>query len=105
MEMFNPSHPGRILRPHTGDATTVSAPARHLGMARANLPMLLNGRLGASAMTAVKLSEAFPNTDPSFWPGLRKRKKIAPLHKASSLKASPTKAAAVRVAAVSKKAA
>ncbi len=91
MEMFNPSHPGRILRVHIEDRTTVSALARHLGMSRANLSMILNGRLGISASVAVKLSEAFPNTDARFWLTLqnnydlaqvrkRKRRKIAPLY-------------------------
>lgn len=91
MEMFNPSHPGRIVRIYIEDRTTVSALARRLGMTRANLSMILNGRLGISAAVAVKLSEAFPNTDARFWLTLqnnydvaqvrrRRRRKIAPLY-------------------------
>ena len=46
---------------------TVSALAEHLGMTRANLSMIVNGRSGVSATTALKLSEAFENTSPEFW--------------------------------------
>jgi addiction module HigA family antidote len=67
MEMYNPSHAGRLLRLHMGEEVTVSALARHLGMTRANLSMILNGRLGVSALTAIKLAEAFPKTDARFW--------------------------------------
>jgi len=90
MPMFNPSHPGEILRDYMGEDVTVSAFATHLGMTRANLSMILNGRLGISAATAVKLSEAFDNTSPEFWLKLqnnydlwqvkqRKREKIPPV--------------------------
>jgi addiction module HigA family antidote len=92
MEMFNPPHPGQGIREYMGEATTVSALAKHLGMARANLSMILNGRLGVSASVAIKLSEAFPNTDARFWLDLqtqydlaqarrKKRSKITPLYK------------------------
>lgn len=95
MPMFNPPHPGAGIREYMGDSLTVSALARHLGMTRANLSMILNGRLGVSAAVAVKLSEAFPNTDAQFWLTLqnnydiaqvrkRKRRKIAPLYPAKS---------------------
>jgi addiction module HigA family antidote len=36
-------------------------------MTRANLSMILNGRLGVSAAVAIKLSEAFPKTTAQFW--------------------------------------
>jgi addiction module HigA family antidote len=67
MEMYNPSHAGRILRLHMGDAVTVSALAKHIGMTRANLSMILNGRMGVSASVAIKLAQAFPKTDAQFW--------------------------------------
>ncbi len=93
MPMFNPPHPGAGIREYMGETLTVSALARHLGMTRANLSMILNARLGVSATVAVKLSEAFPNTDAQFWLTLqnnydvaqvrkRRRRKIAPLYTA-----------------------
>jgi addiction module HigA family antidote len=73
-----------------GDAITVSALAKHLGMTRANLSMILNGRLGISALVALKLGDAFPKTDAKFWLTLqnhydlaharrKKRRKIKPV--------------------------
>jgi addiction module HigA family antidote len=67
MQMFNPAHPGILLREFMGDDMTVTKMAKHLGMTRANLSMILNGRTGISAMVAIKLSEALPNWPPSFW--------------------------------------
>jgi addiction module HigA family antidote len=67
MRMFNPPHPGEMLREFMGRRVTVTALAQHLGMTRANLSMILNGRTGISAMVAIKLSEAFPNWEPEFW--------------------------------------
>ena len=90
MEMFNPAHPGLLVRECMGEKFTVSDLAKHLGMTRANLSMILNGRMGVSAAVAVKLSEAFPNQDAELWMALqsqydlwhvrkRKRAKVSPL--------------------------
>jgi addiction module HigA family antidote len=79
-----------------GDAVTVSALAKHLGMTRANLSMILNGRLGVSALVAIKLAEAFPKTDARFWMDIqsgydlararrKKRAKIRPIQTALKL--------------------
>jgi addiction module HigA family antidote len=92
MPMFNPPHAGEGIRAYMGDTITVSALARHLGMTRANLSMILNGRMSISAAVALKLSEAFPNTSPQFWLNLqnnydlaqarkRRRARIEPLYK------------------------
>lgn len=93
MPMFNPPHPGELVREFMGD-TTVTQMAKHLKMTRANLSMILNGHTGISAMVAIKLSEALPNWPPSFWlllqndydlwhAGRVKRPKIRPLHPAT----------------------
>jgi antitoxin HigA-1 len=89
MKMFNPPHPGRLVREFMGPVT-VTQMAQHLDMTRANLSMILNGRAGISAMVAIKLSEALPNWPPSFWLALQndydlwhanrvKRPKIKPI--------------------------
>ena len=88
--MFNPAHPGLVLKEYLQPGLTITALAEHLGMTRANLSMILNGRAGISASTAVKLSEAFDHTSPEFWLGMQnsfdlwqvrktERKKIAPI--------------------------
>lgn len=66
MAMFNPSHPGEILRQYMGHDLTVSALADHLGVTRANLSMILNGRSGISAPMSLKLDDAF-GTSEGFW--------------------------------------
>jgi addiction module HigA family antidote len=102
MQMFNPPHPGAGIRAWMGDSITVSALAKHIGMTRANLSMILNGRLGVSATVAIKLAEAFPKTDAQFWMNLqtqydlararrKKRAKIRPIQ--TALKPALKKAA------------
>jgi len=92
MEMYNPPHPGLIVRECMGEDLTVKALAKHLGMTRANLSMILNGRMAISPLVAVKLGEAFPNQNAELWLALqakydlwhakrRKRMKIQPLVK------------------------
>jgi addiction module HigA family antidote len=91
MEMYDPAHPGRLVRAWMGDTITVSTLAKHLGMTRANLSMILNGRLGISPSMALKLGDAFPKTDARFWMTAqvlydlaharrKKRRKITPVY-------------------------
>jgi addiction module HigA family antidote len=89
MQMFNPSHPGRILRAYMGDTLTVSTLAKHLGMTRANLSMILNGRMGISPIVAVKLSETFPNSDATFWLNLQNNYDLAQVRKKKRAKLHP----------------
>ncbi len=104
MPMFNPSHPGEILRQYMGGDLTVSAVAAHLGVTRANLSMILNGRSGISAPMSLKLDDAF-GTSEGFWLRLQtnydlaqarriKRKKIRPVTTIRSQTRSRTKAVA-----------
>ena len=83
MKMHSPAHPGVILREYMGEALTVSALALHLGMNRVNLSAILNGRLGVSAAVAIRLSEAFPNTEPEFWLNLQTQYDLAEERKAA----------------------
>ena len=66
MPMFNPPHPGRLIRTEMGDALTISALAKHLGVTRAHLSMILNGRAGISPLMSLKLDEAFDKSE-GFW--------------------------------------
>lgn len=88
MRMYNPAHPGEILREHMGELS-VTRLANHLRVSRVTLSRLLNGSAGISAEMALKLSEAL-GTSPELWLNLQtqydlwqasrnKRKKIAPL--------------------------
>jgi addiction module HigA family antidote len=89
MQMFNAPHPGRLIRTAMGETMTVSALAKHLGVTRAHLSAILNGRAGISPLMSLKLDEAFSKSH-GFWAGLQydydlaqakkiKRSKIKPL--------------------------
>jgi addiction module HigA family antidote len=68
MQMFNPPHPGDILKedvlPELG--ITVGNFAAHLGISRPHLSNVLNGRVGITAEMDLKLSEAF-GQPPGLW--------------------------------------
>jgi addiction module HigA family antidote len=91
MRMFNPPHPGEVLRDYLGKVSVTDA-ARHLGITRAALSRILNGSAGISAEMALRLAEAL-GTSPELWTGMqaqhdlwtasrKKRKKVARLRAA-----------------------
>ena len=67
--MFDPPHPGKILREYLGEVTVTDA-ARHLGITRAALSRILNGSAGISADMALRLSEAL-GTSAELWIGMQ----------------------------------
>ena len=72
-----PVHPGEILREEyiNEHKLTISEVAKGLGITRANLSAIVNGRAGISPEMAVKLSEAFGNTT-QFWVNLQKNYEV-----------------------------
>ncbi len=60
MEMFNPAHPGEILREDylAPLEITVTGAAQHLGVTRKALSELLNARSGVSPTMAIRLEKA-----------------------------------------------
>jgi addiction module HigA family antidote len=89
--MFNPSHPGEVLREYMGDDLTVSALAAHLGVTRANLSMILNGRSGISAAMSLKLDDAF-TTSEGFWLRLQTNYDLAQARRVKRVKIRPVRA-------------
>jgi addiction module HigA family antidote len=90
--MYNPAHPGRILRQYLGEMQVGEAAAR-LRIARTTLSRVLNGKAGISADMALKVAEA-TRTEPTLWMDLqtqydlwqasrRKRARIRPFPKAA----------------------
>jgi len=65
MPMYNPAHPGEILKERLG-SMSISAVADHLGISRVTLSRLINGKAGVSADMALRLAEAF-STTPDLW--------------------------------------
>jgi antitoxin HigA-1 len=97
MHIFNPPHPGLVVREYLGDVP-VSCAAEHLGVTRVTLSRVLNGKAGISADMALRLSEAL-GTTPELWMGMQAqydlwtasrshRKKIARLRKANLAKSA-----------------
>src|ERR1039457_3798100 len=64
-EMFNPAHPGRVLREWLGEMQVSDAAAR-LHVSRVTLSRILNCKAGISAEMSLRLSEAL-GTSPTLW--------------------------------------
>lgn len=72
MNMFNPPHPGEILREYTnGLEKTITEIAIGLDISRKNFSLILNSHAGIGAEMAIKLSVAF-GTTPEFWLNIQK---------------------------------
>ena len=73
MGMFNPLHPGQILKAHylVPLNLTISEVAKGLGVTRPSLSAIVNGRAGISPEMALRLAEAF-NTSPELWINMQK---------------------------------
>ncbi len=63
--IFNPAHPGEVLRDYLGEMTVGEAAAR-LRITRAHLSRILNGHAGITAPMSLRLSAAL-GTSPDFW--------------------------------------
>jgi addiction module HigA family antidote len=94
MRMFNPPHPGLVLRQYLG-TLPVSTAAEHLGVSRVTLSRVLNGRAGVSADLALRLADAL-GTSPELWAGMqsqydlwvasrKRRKKVTHLRRVPEL--------------------
>jgi addiction module HigA family antidote len=88
MKMHNPPHPGAVLFDTKGDIT-VSQLAAHLGIERANMSRILHGRMSITPAIALKLSEAFPSSQPEFWLALQAQYDIAKERKKKRTKVKP----------------
>ncbi|MAF05172.1 MULTISPECIES: HigA family addiction module antitoxin [unclassified Herbaspirillum] len=67
--MFNPPHPGEVLREYLGEMTVTEA-AMRLGVARVTLQRMVNGAAGISPDMAYRLAAAF-GTSPELWAGMQ----------------------------------
>jgi addiction module HigA family antidote len=91
MQMFNPPHPGRIIKSALPEIPmTVSEFAAHIGVSRVTLSRVINCRAGITPEMSIKLSQAFGQKSPDLWFKLqndydfwrasrRMRKKIRPI--------------------------
>ena len=68
MRMYNPPHPGEIIREFCIEplGLTVTDAAKSLGVTRKTFSVLLNGRSGISPEMAMRLSKVFGRS-PEGW--------------------------------------
>ncbi|MHB1926976.1 MAG: HigA family addiction module antitoxin [Leptospirillum sp.] len=64
--MYNPAHPGEILREFIPEDMTVTEFARRLFVSRVSLSKILNGKSGISAEMAVRIG-LLTGTTPESW--------------------------------------
>lgn len=67
--MYNPPHPGEVLREWL-DGISVTEAAERLGVARVSLSRLLNGATGVSPEMDLRLAKAL-GTTPGSWLGMQ----------------------------------
>ena len=72
MEMYNPPHPGEVLKELYLDEYKISVTelALRIGVSRVTASELVNGKNRLSAETALKLAKAF-GTTAQFWLNLQ----------------------------------
>lgn len=68
--MFNPPHPGEVIREYLPAGVSVTEAAKKLGVSRQAFSAIINGRAGISADMALRLSKAL-GTSPDMWLGMQ----------------------------------
>jgi antitoxin HigA-1 len=85
--IFNPAHPGEVLRDYLGGLTVGDA-ARRLGVTRAHLSRILNGHAGVTAEMSLRLSAAL-GTTPDFWLKMQAQYDLWQARKAKKINVRP----------------
>lgn len=67
--MYNPPHPGEVLKEYLGDVSVTQA-ASNMGVNRVTLSRIISGSAGISADMAYRLASAF-GTSPELWAGMQ----------------------------------
>ncbi len=72
MEIYNPCHPGKILKEEYLEplGLSITEAALKLGVTRKTLSAIINERSGISPVMALRLARAF-NTTPDLWVGMQ----------------------------------
>jgi len=88
MRMYNPPHPGEVIRKYLGEMT-VSAAAEHLGVGRVTFSRVLNGKAAVSPEMAVRLAAAFGTSSPEVWLRMQAKYDLWKIAKSSKIRVSP----------------
>ena len=98
--IFNPAHPGEVLRDYL-EGMSVKEAASRLGVTRAHLLRILNGRAGITAPMSLRLSAAL-KTSPDFWLKMQVQRDLWIAQKVRQPKVRPFPRPAQRAAAPSR---
>jgi addiction module HigA family antidote len=86
--MYNPPHPGEVIREYLGEMT-VTAAAKHLGVSRVAFSRVLNGKASVSPEMAVRLAAAFGTSSPEIWLRMQAKYDLWQIAKYSRIRVSP----------------
>ncbi len=67
--MYNPAHPGKILKEYL-DGISISQASQRLGITRATLSRIINGKASITPQMAVRLSQSL-GTSVEIWVNLQ----------------------------------
>jgi addiction module HigA family antidote len=95
--IFNPTHPGEVLRDYLGEMT-ISEAASRLKVTRAHLSRILNGHANVTAEMSLRLSSAL-GTSPDFWLKMQGQYDLWRARKSTSVKVHAFPHVAARQAA------
>jgi addiction module HigA family antidote len=98
--IFNPAHPGEVLRDYL-DGITVREAAERLGITRAHLSRILNGHASITAPMSLRLSAAL-GTSADFWLKMQVQRDLWLAQKAGPPKVRPFPAVARRTASAAR---
>ena len=93
MTIYDAAHPGEILREWMGNDLNVTQLALHLGITRVTLSRILNGSAGVTAAMAIKLGEAFPETNAQLWLNLQTQYELSRAMREKREPVAPVRAA------------
>ena len=88
MNMYNPPHPGEVIREYLGEMT-VTAAAKHLGVSRGTFFRVLNGKAAVSPEMAARLAAAFGTSSPEVWLRMQAKYDLWQITKHSRIRVRP----------------
>jgi addiction module HigA family antidote len=86
--MYNPPHPGEVIREYLGEMT-VTAAASHLGVSRVAFSRVLNGKAAVSPEMAVRLAAAFGTSSPEVWLSMQAKYDLWQIAKHNRIRVRP----------------
>jgi len=94
MSMYNPTHPGEVLREWLPEGMRIEQAAEQLHISRTTLSKVLNAKSGLTASMALLLA-SWLGTSPDFWLGMQLQWDLRQAKKLRLPKIKPLKREAV----------